>query len=227
MKFVRSVSDVFGYSPFKALKQHAELCGKAVGLLQKQFESYRKGEFDKVEKIRDEIDELEYKADLIKEEIRTNLTKSLLLPVDRHDLLHFLEVQDGIINYCEHVGHMVTFRRVKAPENIWREFDILLAKIMETVNKYEELVDHISRLIASSFTKKEVEDAMHHVKEVEELEHECDLIQIGLYNLLFNAKGMDPLDVHLMVTWVSHLGEIANYTARAADRFRIMVLGRG
>ena len=98
---------------------------------------------------------------------------------------------------------------------------------METVNKYEELVDHISRLIASSFTKKEVEDAMHHVKEVEELEHECDLIQIGLYNLLFNAKGMDPLDVHLMVTWVSHLGEIANYTARAADRFRIMVLGRG
>ena len=227
MKFIRSVTDVFGYSPFGALKRHAEICGKAIGLLQKQFEAYRRGEFDKVERFRDEIDELEYKADLIKEEIRSNLTRSLLLPVDRHDLLHFLEVQDGIINYCEHVSHMVTFRRVRAPENIWREFEILLAKIMETVNKYEELVDHISRLIASSFTKREVEDAMFHVKEVEELEHECDLIQIGLYNLLFNAESMDPLDIHLMVTWVSHLGEIANYTARAADRFRIMVLGRG
>ncbi len=226
MKFVRSVSDVFGYSPFGALREHAVLCGKAVGLLQKQFEAYRRGEFDKVEKFREEIDELEYRADLIKEEIRTNLTKSLLLPVDRHDLLHFLEVQDGIINYCEHVGHMVTFRRVKAPENIWRELDILLAKIMETVNKYEELVDHISRLIASSFTKKEVEDAIMHVREVEQLEHECDLIQIGLYTLLFNAESMDPLDIYLMVTWVSHLGEIANYTARAADRFRIMVVGR-
>jgi len=226
MKFIRSVSDVFGYSPFRALKKHAELCGIAVGLLQKQFEAYRNGEFDKVERFREEIDELEYQADIVKEEIRSNLTKSLLLPVDRHDLLHFLEVQDEIIKHCEHVGHMVTFRKVQAPDVIWNELDVLLAKIMETVNKYEELVDHISRLVATSFTRKEVEDAMVHVKEVEKLEHECDLIQIGLFTLLFNA-GMNPIDVQLMVTWVSHLGQIANYASKSADRFRIMVLGRG
>jgi len=225
MRFIRSVSDVFGYSPFEDLRKHAELIAKAVGLLERQFEAYRKNEMDEVEKLRDEIDDLEHQADLIKEEIRGRVTSSLLLSVDRHDLLHFLEVQDGIINYCEHVGHMLTFKRIKAPEEIMDEFSVLLSKLMETINEYEELVDHMSRLIASSFSKREIERALDHVKRVETYEHECDLIQIGLLNMLFNSN-MDPVDIYLAVLWVVHLGEIANYTARSADRFRIMILGR-
>ncbi len=225
MKFFRSVGEVFGYSPFGALKRHASLCGRAVGLLQHQFEALRRGDYDEVERLRDEIDDLEHDADKVKEEIRGNVTKSLMLPVDRHDLLEFLRVQDDIINNCEHVGHMLTFRKVKAPEAIWREFDVLLAKIMEVVNEYEEMVEHISRLIEASFTRREVESALEHVPRIENIEHECDLIQIGLHNMLFNAD-MDPMDAFLMIQWVVHLGYIANAAARAADRFRIMVLGR-
>ncbi len=225
MRFIRSISEVFGYSPFEDLKKHAELIARAVGLLQKQFEAYRRGDLDEVERLRDEIDELEHQADQIKEEIRSKVTTSLLLPVDRHDLLHFLEVQDGIINYCEHVGHMLTFKRIEAPERIMDEFSVLLSKLMETINEYEELIDHMSRLVASSFSKREVEEALEHVKRVETYEHECDLIQIGLLNMLFNSK-MDPVDIQLAILWVVHLGEIANYAARSADRFRTMILGR-
>ncbi len=227
MKFIRSVMDVFGYSPFKSLRLHAEICGKAIGLLQKQFHAYRKGNFDEVERLRDKIDELEHEADEIKEEIRSHITKSLMLLVDRHDLLNFLKVQDDIINYCEHVGHMLTFRKIKtAPEDLWDEFDILLAKIMETVNEYERMVDHIATLVATSFSKKEIEDVLKHAYEIENMEHECDMIQIGLHKKLFNSDNMNPMDFHLMVEWVVHLGEIANNTARAADRFRTMILGR-
>ncbi len=227
MKFIRSVLDVFGYSPFKALRLHAEICGKAIGLLQRQFHAYRKGDFSEVEVLRDRIDELEHEADKIKEEIRSKITKSMMLLVDRHDLLNFLKVQDDIINYCEHVGHMLTFRDIKtAPKDIWDEFDVLLAKIMETVNEYENMVDHIARLVATSFSKKEIEDALEHVSVIENLEHECDMIQIGLHRKLFNCDKMHPIDFHLMVEWVVHLGEIANNTARAADRFRTMILGR-
>ncbi|ADB58289.1 TIGR00153 family protein [Archaeoglobus profundus] len=225
MRFVRSISDVFGYSPFEDLKKHAELAAKAVGLLEKQFEAYRLNDVDEVERLREEIDSLEHQADIIKEEIRSKVKSSLLLPVDRHDLLNFLDVQDGIINYCEHVGHMLTFRKINAPERIMDEFSVLLSKLMETINEYEELIEHMSRLVASSFSKKEVEEALEHVKRVEEHEHECDLIQIGLLNMLFNSD-MNPVDIQLAVLWVVHLGEIANYAARSADRFRTMILGR-
>jgi len=226
MKFFRSVGEVFGYSPFRSLAQHARMCGRAVGLLQRQFEALRLENYEKVEELRDEIDELEHHADQIKEEIRGNVTKSLMLPVDRHDLLEFLKVQDDIINNCEHVGHMVTFRRVKAPHDVWDEFSVLLSKLMEIVNQYEEMVESIRQLIDTSFSKREVERVMEYVPVIEQLEHECDLIQIGLHTRLFNLEDANPLDVHLMVTWVVHLGYIANAAARASDRFRIMVLGR-
>ncbi|MEM1578322.1 MAG: TIGR00153 family protein [Archaeoglobaceae archaeon] len=226
MKFFRSVTEIFGYSPFRSLVKHAILCGRAVGLLQKQFKAYENGDFAMVEKIRDEIDELESKADEIKEEIRTNVTRSLMLPVDRHDLLEFLRVQDDIINNCEHVGHMLTFRKVKVMERIFQEFDILLAKVMECVNEYEEMIEHMRVLIETSFEKKEIEKALEHVEIVEKLEHECDLIQIGLHTILFNSDALLPLDVHIMEAWVVHIGYIANATARAADRFRLMILGK-
>ncbi len=226
MKFFRSVGEVFGYSPFRSLAQHARMCGRAVGLLQQQFEALRRGDYEEVEELREEIDELEHHADQIKEEIRGNVTKSLMLPVDRHDLLEFLKVQDDILNNCEHVGHMLTFRKVKAPDDVWDEFSVLLSKLMEIVNHYEEMVESIRQLIETSFSKKEVEKALKYVPIIEQLEHECDLIQIGLHNRLFNLDNADVLDVHLMVTWVVHLGYVANAAAAAADRFRIMVLGR-
>jgi predicted phosphate transport protein (TIGR00153 family) len=226
MKFFRSVGEVFGYSPFRSIAQHARMCGRAVGLLQQQFEALRRGDYDEVEDLRDQIDELEHHADKIKEEIRGNVTKSLMLPVDRYDLLEFLRVQDDILNNCEHVGHMLTFRKVKAPEKVWIEFSVLLSKLMEIVNHYEEMVERIMQLIETSFSKKEVNRALEYVPIIEQLEHECDLIQIGLHTRLFNLEEADPLDVHLMVTWVVHLGYVANAAARASDRFRIMVLGR-
>lgn len=226
MRFFRSVGEIFGYSPFKPLMDHAVLCGRAIGLLQKQFEAYKRADFPLVERLRDEIDELESKADEIKEEIRAKVSRSLMLPVDRHDLLEFLKVQDDIINNCEHVGHMLTFRKMKIKEGILAEFEILLSKIMECANEYEAMIEHVQKLIETSFDKREVEKVMEHVREIENLEHVCDLIQIGLHTMLFNSEDLHPLDVHLMEAWVVHLGYIANAIARAADRFRLMLYGR-
>ncbi len=226
MRFFRSVGEIFGYSPFKPLVEHAILCGRAIGLLQKQFEAYKKLDFVAVERLRDEIDELESKADEIKQEIRTKVSKSLMLPVDRHDLLEFLKVQDDIINNCEHVGHMLTFKKMKIKESILAEFEVLLSKIMECANEYEAMIEHVQKLIETSFDKREVEKVIEHVEEVERLEHICDLIQIGLHTMLFNSEDSHPLEVHLMEAWVVHLGYIANAIARAADRFRLMIYGR-
>lgn len=226
MRFFRSLGEIFGYSPFKPLSEHAVLCGRAIGLLQKQFEAYKRLDFSAVERLRDEIDELESEADRIKEEIRTKVSRSLMLPVDRHDLLEFIKAQDDILNNCEHVGHMLTFRKIKVRERIMLEFEVLLSKIMECANEYEEMIKHLQKLIETSFDKKEVEKVLEHVREVERLEHVCDLIQIGLHTLLFNSEDLHPLDVHLMESWVVHLGYIANAIARAADRFRLMLYGR-
>lgn len=226
MKFVRSVTDVFGYSPFEDLHRHAELCGKAVEKLTEQFKACIENDCERLKVLEKEIDSLEYQADIIKHEIRGHVTKSLLMPVDRHDLLHFLKMQDNIIDHCEHVAHMIAYRQIKAEQEIWDLIMELLPKIQETVNEYEKMVDHIKRLLASSFSKKEIVDALEHVPTVEELEHQCDKIQIEIHRRIFNSRSENPLDLILLNEIVVKLGEIANSTARAADAFRSMILGR-
>jgi len=226
MKFVRSVTDVFGYSPFEDLHRHAELCGKAVEKLIEQFQASINNEIEKIKELEREIDSMEYQADIIKHEIRGHVTKSLLMPVDRHDLLHFLKMQDSIIDHCEHVAHMLAYRQIKVDHEIWNLINELLPKIQETVNEYEKLVDHIKRLIASSFSKKEIMESLEHVPVVEELEHQCDKVQIKIHREIFNSDPKNALELLLLNEIVVKLGEIANSTARAADAFRSMILGR-
>jgi hypothetical protein len=226
MRFIRSIADVFGYSPFKAIHQHSEYIVVAADLLVDQYEAFITGDVEKIASLEKEIDTLEHEADKIKAEIRTHVTKSLRLPVDRHDLLSFLTFQDEIINYIEHICHMFTYRETKEIEkNIEKKFRQLLYMINDIICKYEELIDHVNSLIATSFSKKEITDILLHVNSIEHVEHECDKVQIELHKLLLNSK-MDVLDIMLLRNILIHLGEIANSTARAADSFRTMVVGR-
>ncbi|MBE8538996.1 TIGR00153 family protein [Geoglobus acetivorans] len=226
MRFVRSVADVFGYSPFEDLHRHAELCDRAVEKLMEQFRFSKNGECDKVRELEKEIDSMEYQADLIKQEIRANVTKSLLMPVDRQDLLNFLKMQDQIIDNCEHVTHMISYKILSANEEIWELLFELLSRVRETVKEYEKLVGHFKGLIESSFSKKEINEALDHVPAIEELEHRCDKIQIRLHRKIFNSESENVLDLILLNEIVVKLGEIANSTARAANTFRTMILGR-
>ncbi len=226
MKFVRSVTDVFGYSPFEDLHRHAELCGEAVEKLIKQFQACIDGDFDRVKSLEKEIDSMEYEADKIKHEIRGNVTKSLLMPVDRQDLLQFLKVQDSIIDNTEHVAHMLSYRKFSIDGEIWEPMMNLLRKIEETVREYERLVDHMKNLIATSFSKKEIRDTIEHVPVVEELEHQCDKIQIEIHRKIFNSTHSSVMELILLNEIVVKLGEIANSAARSADAFRSMILGR-
>ncbi len=227
MRFIRSVIDVFGYSPFKALKNHAELCGKAVGLLLKQFEAYKRHDYKEVERLKEMIDELEDNGDLIKQEIRTNVTKSLILPVDRHDLLEFVITQDEILNNCNMIGSMLTYREISIDdEEIWCCFEVLLSKVMEAVNNYEEMMGYIQDVVYSSFNKKQIEKTVSYVPEIRELEKECKSIQVTLNKRLFNSDNLNLLDVLLLTQISTKIGDMIGYIIRAAERFRAMLLGR-
>lgn len=227
MKFIRSVTDVFGKSPFKKLHEHAEFAGKAAKLLKEAVMAYTMEDFEKVNTLCRKIEELEYQADLVKGEIREHIPKSLMLPVDRHDLLSFLKPQDSISDACEHAAQILTFRKISnLPDVIKKDMERLVNNIIDAIDVYEGLVDQISELLLTSFSKKEVQESLEIVPRIENLEHQCDLIEKRLYKEIFNCDQIDPVDVLLLVSLIKEMGEIANNTARAADRFRIMILGK-
>src|SRR5690606_15079556 len=68
--------------------------------------------------IQKQIVDLEHQADDIKQQLRLNLPKSLLLPVHRSDLLELITMQDRIANRAKDIAGIIIGRRMAIPSNM-------------------------------------------------------------------------------------------------------------
>ena len=81
-----TILSLFGRSPFSALKAHMECVAKCVRLLPELIEALEEKNAVLLEKICEKISAFEHEADLIKNDIRNHLPKSLFLPVRQEQL---------------------------------------------------------------------------------------------------------------------------------------------
>ena len=88
------ISKIFGASPVAPLQDHMEKCYKAARQLDDFFVEVTKENWQRVEEMRDAIVVLEHEADDLKAQIRSQLPKSMFMPVSREDLLELVRLQD-------------------------------------------------------------------------------------------------------------------------------------
>src|SRR5690606_23053950 len=84
---VRSILGLFAKSPFGPLAEHTQRVHDTVVLLRPLMEAFIEGDWARTQEIYERISRLEHDADVIKNDIRDHLPKSLFLPVDRGDVL--------------------------------------------------------------------------------------------------------------------------------------------
>ncbi len=106
---MRSITKVFGRSPFVPLQMHMEKVAECVDKIPEIIDAYQHQEKGKVKSLTKKISRLEHAADLIKHEIRNNLPRGIFMPVDRANLLRILKVQDSIANRAENLAILLTF----------------------------------------------------------------------------------------------------------------------
>jgi predicted phosphate transport protein (TIGR00153 family) len=90
------ISRIFGKSPVGPIQEHMNTCYLCAKELNKFFASVVAQDWESAEQSRARIVELENEADDLKKQIRSQLPKSLFMPVPREDLLELLLVQDKI-----------------------------------------------------------------------------------------------------------------------------------
>jgi len=220
MKFIRSVFDVFGYSPFEDLVRHAELCGRTIELLIEQFAAYKDGRMDEVKRIGKEIDKVEHEADLIKRKIMDKTSEFLVLPVDKYKLFNFLFTQDVIANRCETLAKVMSFKKVEVPEELWKDLEDILKNLKELVAMYEHLVNHTSSLLKTSFSKREVEEVSNHVSEIERVEEKLGSMLMRLNKKIFD---LEPSKAILMREFAMNLIKIAKSVEDSARMFKLFM----
>jgi hypothetical protein len=216
---------VFAESPFKPLREHAKKVVEVVHKLEDIMEAYCDGDMSRVEELSEEISDLEHEADKIKQRVRERLPSSILLPVNRQDLLEFLKPQDSIADSVEDVAKLLTFKDShNLPEDIKKCLTGIAEMTIKIVDAYEKVIDKTSQVLSASFRRREIDETMSLIATVEEMEHEVDIIEIGLGKKIFNLEEeIGATGVYHLSEAVKRLCDVSDYAARAADRLRTML----
>lgn len=217
-----TILSLFGRSPFAPLQSHMERVSKCVLRLPALFEFLEKKDYVVLEKIAEEISTLEHDADLIKNDIRNHLPKSLFLQIDRENLLEILSVQDSLADEAEDAAVLLTLTPLELLPIFADEFKLFVDKNIQTFSKAKLIIKELNELVESSFGGIEAEKVRTMVDEVAFCEHEADLLQRQLLKKFFNAQ--NQLNFVTFSQWqqlFKSISSISNLSEILANRIRL------
>lgn len=217
-----TILSLFGRSPFAPLQSHMDSVALCVHRLPDLFEALEQKDYARLEKLAEEISRLEHDADLIKNDIRNHLPKSLFLPIDRGNLLEILSIQDRIADKVEDVAVLLTLKPLELFPVFKEDFKRFLQKNIETFDEAKLIIKELHELVESSFGGIEAEKVRSMVDEVAFREHEVDLIQRLLLKSFFKAE--DQLNFITFNQWqrlFECIASISNLSENLAYRIRM------
>lgn len=224
---MRPIVALFGKSPFGSLAQHAEQVRATVELTTPLVEAFVAGDRKAALDLYERISKLEHKADIVKNDIRDHLPKSLMMPVDRGDVLMFLKEQDSIADRAEDVGVLVTMRDTGAPEAMHPPVLALVAAVNEAAQAWFKVASEMPSLEGASFAGPEVDRMMDQIRRISNLEWEADKRQAEATRVMFDHEPeIGAVSVVLWMNIFRALGNIADHAENTADMLRVMLAKR-
>lgn len=225
---IRSTSPLSGLlrkSPFKPIQEHMRAVFLCICSLPPLFEALFNQEREKVIECADNISKLETEADKIKSTFRLNMPKSLLLPVDRKDLLGLITDQDSLADTCEEIGKVLTYRDMVVPTALKALLDELLEGTMEVSVEAKAMIEELDELVEVGFGGgRELDKLTTLISGVRKSEHNIDNILHKTKQALFSIESdLPPVDVMFWYKILELLGDISNQAENMADRLLLFL----
>jgi uncharacterized protein len=224
---VRSFIALFGRSPFGPLAQHAAEVRATVDLVQPLLDAFAAGDAAQTRELHEQISRLERQADETKANIREHLPKSLLMPVDRGDVLRLLKEQDRIADRAEDVAVLLTMRSTPLPAALHEPLRSLAEACVEAAAAWCSAAADLPTLEEASFAGPEVERMMEEIRQISHLEWRADRAQADAGSVLFaHETEIDPVSVILWLRIFRTLSSMADHAENSADLLRVMLAKR-
>jgi len=218
------LANIFGRSPVQPLEKHIEVAFRCAKKLRPFFTAAVKGNWERASAYRDEIEELEHKADDLKKQIRLNLPKSLFMPVPREDLLELLLVQDMIANRTKDVSGLVLGRKLRVPAAISKQFLEFVDRNIDAAKQARKSVRELDELFTAGFRGAEVSLVQELIEELDRIETDTDEKQAELRAALFEIEDtLKPVDAMFMYQVIELTGEIADMAERVGRRLELLL----
>lgn len=215
---------LFGKSPFKPLQQHMRCVIDCVREVPPLFEALIGRDQRQVSEQKVRIFGKENEADAIKNELRVHLPRSLLLAVDRRDLLELLAMQDAIADVAQDIAGLLVERRMEVPEGITEPLRRFVARCVATCEQAHRIIEQLDELLETGFRGREVDRVEAMIVELGHMETDTDVMAISLSRALFALEdSMPPVSVMFWYQLIQWLGNLADYAEKVGDRLRLMI----
>ena len=221
---MRTLSFLFGKSPFGPLQEHMKTVARAASDLPALFEAFAEGDQAKIAELRGRIAGVEAEADRMKESIRDNLPRKLFLPVDRRDLLDMLEMQDQVANAARGCAERVFEREWDVPTEVGEALHALVLGSVAVVDAAAQAMSRLDELLEVGFAGPEAELARERIAEVVRLKDEDRAAFDRARRALFKNEGeLSPLEAILMLQLFDRVADLARFSKKACSRLRLLI----
>jgi len=218
------ISKIFGASPVGPLQEHMEVCFQAARTLKSFFAAVTEENWERVAELRVAIVALEHEADELKAQIRSQLPKSMFMPVPREDLLQLVLVQDQIPNLARDISGLVLGRRMEIPEPMQDSFVEFVARNSDAAKKARKTIRELDELYETGFRGAEVELVLAFIAELDAIENDTDELQAKVRTQLFALEdSLPPVNVMFLYQVIDLIGDIGDMAERIGRRLELLI----
>ncbi len=219
-----TIARLFGKSPFAPLQTHMGRVASCMEKLTKIFESLAKNKTDKIERLVEDLSQLEHEADLTKNDIRNHLPKSIFMPIDRAHFLEILATQDSIADKAEEVGLTLSLRPLAGYDSFQEDLSRFFIKASEVFWDAKRIIEEIDELLESAFGGIEAEKVKTMVEETAFKEHKAQKLKQELLKKLFvEGENLSAPAFHHWLRLTEDIGALAQLSEKLANRIRMVL----
>ena len=224
MKTTNPMAALFGKSPFKPIQAHMRVIIECVSEVPPLFQALVDGDQAKLEAQKNLIFEKEQSADEIKNQLRGQLPKSLLMPVDRRDLLDVLAMQDSIADTAQDIAGLLIERKMEVPDGMAEPLVTLVNRCVDTCNQAGKIIEELDELVEIGFRGREASQVEDMVTDLNKIEDETDELGMQLTRSLFAQEdSMSAVSVMFWYQLIQWIGDLADYAEKVGDRLRLLL----
>ena len=223
---MRSLTGLFGRSPFEPLIEHARKVHQCVALVRPVAEAIIAGDTKRLEELQHEMSRTEFEADQLKDRIRHALPKRYFLPVNREDVTRFLSEMDKVADDTEDFAIVASFRTVVITDDLKEDFLALVDKVLEVSELLLGVAEELASLQREAFSGPESNDVLLRIQAVCHAEWESDKLSRRIARRIYGDESMEPISVMLIEKLCRSLTQIADHAENVGKNMRLMIARR-
>ena len=218
------ISKIFGKSPVGPIQDHMDVCYRCAKELVTFVKAVIANDWPTAEASRTRIVELENEADEIKKQVRTQLPKSLFMPVPREDLLELLLVQDRIANRTRDVSGIMLGRRMQIPPQVQDRFLEFVERNVDAAKQARKSIRELDELYETGFRGAEAQLVDELIAELDQIENDTDALQVKVRADLFAVESeLPPINTMFLYRIIELTGDIADMAERIGRRLELLL----